>query len=335
MANVLFIKTANSTFMLQDIMLIKKHFPTKVFTFKYGPFFRVLQSQIALALWLLTNIWSADLIYIWFADYHSLIPVLFAKVLGKKSLIVIAGPEAQHYPRLNWGAHLRRGRSACVKISCHLATFILPVSVDCQRVILEHCTARSRLTYCGMDPQRFQSNRRKANLVLTACDADWDVRRVFLKGLDLFAEIAALMPETEFVIVGLGGEARALLEHRGLPKNLRILPRMPLDELATWYQRARVYCQLSLVETFGMALAEAMLCKCIPVGSNNGAIPEVIGDTGFLLEDRDTHKAARIVGEALRSDLGTEARQRVIDLFSLRRREARLREVIEDALVHW
>ena len=56
------------------------------------------------------------------------------------------------------------------------------------------------------------------------------------------------------------------------------------DELLGWYQRAKVYCQLSYYESFGMAAAEAMLCECVPVVTRKGALPEVVGETGFYVE---------------------------------------------------
>ena len=48
-------------------------------------------------------------------------------------------------------------------------------------------------------------------------------------------------------------------------------------------QNATVYVQASAHEGFGLSLAEAMACGCIPVGYNRGSIPEVIGKAGYIV----------------------------------------------------
>lgn len=48
------------------------------------------------------------------------------------------------------------------------------------------------------------------------------------------------------------------------------------DELIKWYQKAKVYNQPSWHEGFGISVAEAILCECIPVVSDCGALPEVV-----------------------------------------------------------
>ena len=333
MGEVLFIKPANSSFIRKDEAFLARNYITSVFYFKSGAFGRLLLSEIALTFWLLRHIRSSKLIFIWFADYHSLIPALLAKLLKKRCAIVIGGYDAAKVPELNYGAHLRRFRSFCTSTSCDLADVILPVSVFTKRDILRFChNRRCRVIYNGVNPLFFKMMGKKENLILTVCGAD-DVRTVLRKGVDFFAEIARKIPDQGFVVVGMTGKARQFLEEKRIP-NLRIIGRLTHEELLTYYQKARIYCQLSAYEAFGLTLAEAMLCECIPVGSNDGATPEVIGDVGFIVESRCAAEVVKTIRRALScgEELGRLARQRMIENFSMCRREYALREIFDEML---
>ena len=79
------------------------------------------------------------------------------------------------------------------------------------------------------------------------------------------------------------------------------------------------------------SLCEAMLCECIPVGTHNGGIPTAIGDTGYLCEYGNVSEAQRHLKAALHAPAAraTAARKRIIDNFSLDRREQTVKALIE------
>jgi len=52
-------------------------------------------------------------------------------------------------------------------------------------------------------------------------------------------------------------------------------------------RRARVIAVPSAFESFGLAALEAMTFGCIPVVSNDTALPEIVGDTGVVFENGD------------------------------------------------
>ena len=66
-----------------------------------------------------------------------------------------------------------------------------------------------------------------------------------------------------------------------------LIPKITQRELINYFSMSRFYLQLSFSEGFGNALCEAMLCECVPIGSNVGAIPFIINDTGFILKKKD------------------------------------------------
>lgn len=117
-----------------------------------------------------------------------------------------------------------------------------------------------------------------------------------------------------------------------LPGNVECTGYLDGQSLLEWYQRAKVYCQLSRYESFGVALAEAMSCCCVPVVTREGALPEVVGDTGFYVPYGDVKATASAIREALQSDKGRLARQRVIEKFSVVEREKKLLGLIDATL---
>jgi glycosyltransferase involved in cell wall biosynthesis len=92
-----------------------------------------------------------------------------------------------------------------------------------------------------------------------------------------------------------------------------------------------VYVQLSRHESFGCSVAEAMLCRCIPVVSNAAALPEVVGDCGIVIESRKTPDVVDAVRRALAmpNSEGERARERILNHFPYELRRDKLQETVE------
>ena len=93
------------------------------------------------------------------------------------------------------------------------------------------------------------------------------------------------------------------------------------QDLPGWFQRATVLASPSLFqEPFGMVNAEAMACGTPVVGSNRGGIPEVLGETGILVNPEEEEKFADALSSLLgkpdyRAFLGHAAYDRCRELF--------------------
>lgn len=92
-------------------------------------------------------------------------------------------------------------------------------------------------------------------------------------------------------------------------------------DLPQWFQRASFFAAPSIFqEPFGLVNAEAMACATPVVGSNRGGIPEVVGDTGLLIDPEDIDGFADAMCSLLGnpqhiSELGRAARQRCLKMF--------------------
>lgn len=87
------------------------------------------------------------------------------------------------------------------------------------------------------------------------------------------------------------------------------------DKLRDLFEKAHVFILPSLTERFGMTLLEAMAAYTPCIGSNQGAIPEIIADTGFVIELGNPQElASKIItilkDKDLSSILGKKARER-------------------------
>ena len=77
-----------------------------------------------------------------------------------------------------------------------------------------------------------------------------------------------------------------------------------------------------------------MLAGCIPVATRAGALPEVVGDTGVLVDDADPARLAGAIAEALAMDADARrhARERILENFGLDVRRAGLYRVVGEEL---
>ncbi len=148
------------------------------------------------------------------------------------------------------------------------------------------------------------------------------------KGLIDFVKTAAYLPDVTFLLVGeFKDKAIKYLRSIATP-NVKFTGKISAEELLIWYQRAKVYAQLSYHESFGVSVAEAMLCECTPVLSTLGALPEVGGKNAYYVPFGDPEFTATVIERALKSNSGGIFRARVMLNFQLKKRINRLREIL-------
>ena len=110
------------------------------------------------------------------------------------------------------------------------------------------------------------------------------------KNLDrLFAAFRDIdAPKLRLLLTGAASpEMAARLEHTGLANRIGFLGTISDERLATMYRGAKLLVLPSLSEGFGLPALEAMACGVPVVASNAGALPEVLGGTGVLVDPLD------------------------------------------------
>lgn len=313
---VLFLYSQLPSFIRRDLEILQKHFEVKKL--------RIASFKKPSAYWrLLKAILRNDVVYCWSATWRAFLVVSFSIVFRKKSLVVVTGYEVAYEPQIGYGLLVSCISRLKVKFVLKHASKILTVSKSSTAEMLRFTEPKNfKLIYNGVDVEKFKPCSSKENLVITV--ATVSELRIKKKRLDIFVKASNYLPNTQFLVIGKFGDNSVERLRKMAGSNVNFTGYVPDSELLRYYQKAKVYCQLSTQESFGVALAEAMACGCVPVAVNRYALPELVGDTGFYVPYGDAEATAQGIKKALQSNKGKKARQRIIKHFSLASREKAL-----------
>ncbi len=313
---ICFVGNLSTTFIKRDYEILNKHFDVDVIEppKKKSGWFKYLFT-------VKNKIKKCDVAFGWFAGWHTAFSVHYSKKYKRRSIVVVGGYDAAYIPEINYGAFTNLKERIPARYVLKHADLILPVSEFTKKEVLKRVKPKQvKLLYNGVNINKFKSNKTKENFVITIGN------KIRLKGLDTFADASKNFPNHKFVIIGDNKTNTEILSN----PNIIFTGKIPHDEVLKWLQKAKVYCQLSYTESFGMGLAEAMACECVPVVTDRGAIHEVVGDAGFYVPYGNEKATTEAIKKALNASdkLGKMAREQ-IESFSLRKRETRLVEIVK------
>jgi glycosyltransferase involved in cell wall biosynthesis len=348
--HIFFIYGKSSSFIQEDITYFKSNYilteyqfdPTKhIFLFVF--------KQLKLFLHLIINFRKYDVYISWFADYYSLLPLLIGKIGRRKKIIITGGFDAVSIPQLKYGVFSKKDvRYFFVYSAYKLADFILPVDKSLEKGInyygslnenglptgvksfIPNLKGKFKIIPTGYDKNKWiKGNIQKEDNTVICIASIPDKRTYYLKGFDLLIEIAKKMPHVKFTIVGFNSEMEEFVNSIK-SSNVIISGFIPNDELPAIMATQKVFALFSLSEGLPNTLCEAMLCECIPVGSNVNGIPTAIGQTGYIIDRKEIPEAIQAIENALKDDenKGKNARSRIINLFSQNQRREKLNAVI-------
>lgn len=346
--NILYFYPANTSFIRTDHELLKQNCLVTSFFFDGRKKWQTPWQFLRQLIFLTFNSKGKTAFVCNFAGYHSFLPVVFARLLNIPSILILAGTDCVSFPSIGYGnlskgllriftaASLKHCTHTCpVHRSLVLSDYTYTADDFPKQGYLHFVPSAqknfSEIPY-GYDPKRFylQQGERKLNSFLTVTQSI-QKPTYFRKGIDLIVAVAAQMPHCTFTVIGKD----VPLDETKLPSNIRWMPPVPFEDLVHHYNQHEFYLQLSICEGFPNALCEAMLCGCIPIGSDVAAIPYIIGTTGYVLKKKDTGLLKQILSEAIAGEKGNrslEAHLRISENFTLEKRASALAAVVKSTL---
>ena len=193
---------------------------------------------------------------------------------------------------------------------------------------------RARVVPFGVDYVRFTERPAMADEIRRRYEDRFLVfalgRHVYYKGFEYLIRAMRDVPEARAVIGGKGpltGELASLARELGVANRIDLVGRIADADLPAYYHACDVFCMPSVerAEAFGIVQLEAMASGkpvlCCRLGNGVNWV-NVDGVTGLAVEPRDSvalAKALQILHDdtELRSRLGTQARKRATEHFSL------------------
>ncbi len=330
--NILLVYTNFSTFVKTDFdILSAEHHVEK---YQYMPvkgLYRNALEFIKQFFYLAFHIWKFNAVYIWFADYHSFLPVLFAQIFRKRSFVVIGGYDVARIRHLKYGVFTSKLRGFFSFYSMNHCAVNLTVSKYVDRKVKWIAQkANTELIYncVTLNKNAAKEGIEKENLIVTVGIIEKE-QTFYIKGIDTFIDVARQLPQYQFLVIGLNSEKLAHLLNN-LPGNLMIKGKIDHSELVTYYQKAKIYCQLSRSESFGVALAEAMYFGCIPIVTNVGGLPEIVNNARLVVK-RDSNLIRITIDKIFKKafEPNTDFPEIIYSRFSLKQRSYFIHKLIE------
>jgi glycosyltransferase involved in cell wall biosynthesis len=274
-----------------------------------------------------------DLVFGWFASWHTFLPLMMASIAHKPSVLIVGGYDVANMPEIGYG-HQRGGfKKWLSRRTMRFASRLVTNSNYSRDEVMKNAAVAGEkvcASYHGV-PDRLGAllPGPRARMALTVGNVDRD--NLQRKGHEPFVRAAALLPDVNFVLVGDWKDDAIEYLRSIATANVIFTGRVSSEVLLDYYARAAVYVQASLHEGFGLSVAEAMLAGCVPVTTGAGALSEVTGDCGVGIISASPADVAQGIQAALAfpDDVRTTIRARILEQFPMSKRGRQLQQLIE------
>lgn len=335
-----------SSFVRKDIEILQDSFDVKIYYFSLKSKRLMPWEFFKQFIFLCFNLPLNNATVTQFAGYQSYLPTLLSRLMGKKAILVLGGTDTVSFPSIQYGCFYNKKLSKFTRKSLIKATLLLPVSETLiqynysytdsdfkQQGYLFHeprATSDAITIYNGYSADKwpFDIDKEPKSFVTVGADLGTRFGKI-LKGIDLILNVATDFPDCKFYVVG-GDKLKD-----ELPPNVIPVGNMPHEELPGFLGSKQYYLQLSMSEGFPNALSEAMLCGCVPIVSRVGAMPFIVDDIGYILDQKNLNLLKKIIHQAINEytiGLAQKARKRIEENFRLSKRKEDLTNVIQSHL---
>jgi glycosyltransferase involved in cell wall biosynthesis len=330
---VLMLYVVFATFVKRDIEILEKEYTVSKYHFNTSNKFLLPFAFLKQFFFLLFNSHKYKKLVIQSSGYVSFLPVIFGKLFRKDVIIIAIGTDCAKLPEINYGAHIKSVLAWFTRFSFRHASLILPVHKSLEESQYDYLEVKFpnqgirafdaniktpivEMTN-GYDTKKWQLQNlnRKKNTFLTVTFALNEIG-YYRKGIDMIVKSAELFPDFQFTIVG-----KVFLKN-SCPNNITLIQNLTQKELLDVYNQHQYYLQLSMFEGFPNALCEAMLCGCIPIGSNVAGIPDIIGTRGYILTKKNINALKSLINSLDQKKISPQqVRCQIADNFPLHKRE--------------
>jgi glycosyltransferase involved in cell wall biosynthesis len=285
---------------------------------------------------LIRKLRRADVVFGWHASSHTFVAVTLARLMGVPSVLVIGGVDTARLPEIGYGMQRPGPRRWVARGTIAAATRLITNSEHSLREIEANLGLgpdRVALIYHGI-PDRFAERGDLGDERMALSVGVVYRLNLERKGHRPFVDAARHLPDVEFVLAGKWLDDAIQELRAGAATNVTFTGYLDDETLDTYFRRAAVYAQPSRHEGFGLAVAEAMLARCVPVVTDAGALVEVVGDTGVVIAEPETRAVAEGIRRALElgPEAGERARRRVLERFPYEMRRDGICREVEAAL---
>ena len=335
-ARLIYVTSALSSFVRVDLNFLSLSYDVRVNHYPWQKKWMVPLLMIRQFAFFTVNAFSCRAIVVSSGGYWSIVPAICGQLFSIPVFIILNGSDCAAIPELSYGNLRKPLLKKVTGKSLRYAGMLLPVSDSLvytentyfnreQPIILgfrhffPEVKTNYRVIHNGLDGDFWQPPPGISKEPDTFVSV-FSPSQFLLKGGDLILSMAAKFPECRFYMAGVQAPA-------GLtdpPPNVFFLGRLNAAELRELYSKGRFHFQLSVFEGFGCTLCEAMLCQCIPIGSEVNMIPEIIGGSGFILKNREADLLEQLINTARatanKDELGRQARTRILERYPVENR---------------
>ncbi|HJU36944.1 MAG TPA: glycosyltransferase [Gaiellaceae bacterium] len=259
----------------------------------------------------------ADVVYA-----HFLVPAgLIGALAGRAPLVVTAhGRDVRNIGAIP-------GVTAATRLVVRRASAVVCVSGYLRRELetkLPEASGKVEVVSSGVDRERFGVTAAPPGPPGFLCVGALDERKNVVRLADAFARLG----EGTLTFAG-DGPLRSRLEGRD---RVRLLGRVPHDEVPRLLSECRVLAQPSLVEPLGQAVLEAMACGRSIVATRIGGPPEFVpSEAGVLVDPLDVAALGRGLEQAAALPCPNEAAREATAEHDVRRQAERIEAILSRA----